>query len=165
MWISRVSLSLFSVVDWHEEDPSREQAKAKRVLQAVHMEDSKFQINDPPNYIRRKLHTKMRPTKTNKQRNKQTKAWIDHTTLCFLAFPFSSLLRFSFLPFHHHESHYPPPLSLSLSPCAFVFLTVPIHQQFRSLFESKSRLKIGVRFKERTTFIWLLFTAIQRASY
>jgi len=103
------------------------------------MEDSKFQINDPPT-----IGCKFYPTRPTQKTYKQKRAQRGHNTPCFLAFPFSSVIT----------------ASLSLSPfiitsptflSAFVFFVSPVTTVLVS-FRVKKQTKNSVRIKEGTTF-------------
>lgn len=124
-------------------------AKAKRVSKECTWknQNSKIMNQQPEVANSTKSYSRKQTNKeTNRQKHKEATPrhvfWLSHSHHCFLSL---------FFPFIITSPTFP-------SYAFFSFPNVPIHHSFWSPFESKSKLKTVLRFKEGTTFAWLLFT-------
>lgn len=124
-------------------------AKAKRASKECTWknQNSKLMNQQPEGANSTKSYSRKQTNKeTNRQKHKVATPrhvfWLSHSHHCFLSL---------FFPFIITSPTFP-------SYAFFSFPNVPIHHSFWSPFESKSKLKTVLRFKEGTTFAWLLFT-------
>ena len=126
-------------------------AKAKRVSKECTWknQNSKLMNQQPEGANSTKSYARKQTNKeTNRQKHKEATPrhvfWLSHSHHCFLSL---------FFPFIITSPTFP-------SYAFFSFPNVPIHNSFWSPFESKSKLKTVLRFKEGTTFAWLLFLQV-----